>query len=480
MMKNIIIISLLLLISISLKAQDIPYEKLNELSSSMSSYQLSANEKSYDENGNKVTISFCESNFEILYSNKLATNSVYKSVNGKERMELVEDLNLSKVTAVKIISLEGAFCKYRLEFPENSATEQIYEDGNLTSTNKVSFIDLYSSHDKYGVYDKIVQMCELLKYKSEEKIAEASKDWSVAKGSNSVESYQNFLNKYPNSLYTIEVNDLLNYRKKVIQDENNRLEKIRLENLRIQEEKARLERERLAAIAEAAQLKAERNIGFFGFKIGYVQPTNEDSKKVSGAPSAGVSPYTTGQFGLKSGFSAGFTGNINLEFINKNLPSWIGVGIPVDFNVAMMQYSWDELSSETVVYEDAKYSLWGVASIGAGLSLTFHPAKSIFIDIIARPDFYGTFGGNYKANAIEGGNTVAIKTERESGSGGDSFGFGKTLGLNIRYSHIIFGIEVKSDIIDNAEFNRIEGGLSPIENKGLNLDNIQFTFGYIF
>ncbi|WDF46431.1 hypothetical protein PQ459_16200 [Chryseobacterium sp. KACC 21268] len=489
-MKNIIITSLLLLVSLAIKAQNVTYEKLDSLSTSITNYQLSANDKSYDENGNKVIVSFSESNFSIQYNSGLATNSVYKNVNGKERMELVEDLDLSKVTSIKIIPLEGSFCKYHLEFPENSATEQTYEDGNLIETAKVSSIDLYSAHDKYGVYDKIIQMCELLKKnKTEDKIADTSKDWSRARSENSVESYQNFINKYPNSLYSAETQNLLAYRKKAIQAETDRLEKVRLENLRIQEEKDRIERERLAAIAEAERLKVERNIAFFSFRVGYVTPTNADSKELSGTVSAVMNPgesqiYSTGKFGLKSGFSAGFTGIFNLEFINKNLPSWIGIGIPADFNVAMMQYSWDDLSSSDYNYEDAKYSLWGVASAGAGLSLSFHPAPRLFIDVFGRADYYGSFGGNYKANvkSVDGIGEFETKIERESGSGADSFGFAKTLGLNVRYTSFLLGIELKNDIVDNAKFSEKIGssGSLPIENKGLNLSYLQVTLGYIF
>lgn len=488
-MKNIIISSILFLASYTINGQDVTYEKLDSLSTSMTNYQLSANEKSYEENGNKITISFSESNFNILYNNKLAANSVYKNVNGKERMELVEDVDLSKVTSVTIIPLDGSFCKYRLGFPDNSLTEQTYEDGDLTATAKVSSLDLYSAHDKYKVFDRIIQMCELFRNKSQEKIDETSRDWLRARSGNSVESYQNFISRYPNSLYTSEAQNLLAYRKKAIQDENDRLEKIRLENLRIQEEKDRIERERLAAIAEAERLKAERNIAFFSFRAGYVMPTNADSKELAGTVSSVMNPgqtqvYSTGKFGLKSGFSAGFTGVFNLEFINKNLPSWIGIGIPADFNVAMMQYSWDDLPSSTYVYKDAKYSLWGVASAGAGLSLSFHPAPRLFIDVFGRADYYGTFGGNYnaKATTTDGVGNFDTKIERESGSGADSFGFAKTFGLNVRYTSFLLGIELKNDIIDNAKFNEKIGssGSLPLENNGLNLSYMQLTLGYIF
>lgn len=199
-----------------------------------------------------------------------------------------------------------------------------------------------------------------------------------------------------------------------------------------------------------------------------------------------ASPYTTGQFGLKPGFNAGLTGIINLEFINKNMPSWIGIGVPLDFNVAMMQYKWEEIrtnSTNNFVYQDAKYNFWGVASVGAGLSISFHPAKNTFIDIIARPDFYGTFGGNYRASATDGAGNFDLKIERGAGSSGDSFGWAKTIGLNVRYKRIAFGFELKDGIVDKAEFTeKIEnvGSYNTIKNAGLNLDYMQFTFGYIF
>jgi len=364
-------------------------------------------------------------------------------------------------------------------------------------------------------YDEIVKLCHTLKNEKDKNgkgynVTEMSADWNTAKVSNTVLSYQNFVNKYPLSLYSKETWILLDAKKKEIQEEADRLEKMRLEKLRIQQEaeqeKIRIENERLAKIAEEARIKAERNIGFFGFRIGYVMPTNEDSKKVLGNPISIISnpnyspgpvyplaaPYQKGQFGLKAGYNAGFTGVVNLEFINKNLPSWIGIGLPVDFNATLMQYSWEELGDNSgvnsIVYDDAKYGFWGIGSAGAGLSLSFHPAKKLFIDILVRADYYGTFGGDYKIDTTNGTNgpnsgVFKVKTQRES----ESFGLAKIIGINIRYKKIMLGFEMKKDIINEGEFiEKIDtapasnGQEYPIKNSGLNLDNMQFTLGYIF
>lgn len=493
-MRNIIMTSLLLFASLAVKAQDIPYEKLDAISQYISQRQFDANDKSYVENSKTIKVSFIKENFSVLYSNFLATNVVYKMRDGHEIMELAENIDLADVKSINIISENNNFFVYRLAFPPNHIQLQIYEDGKFRESKNASEINLYATGDKWTFYDEMVKLCETLQNKKNKNgynVTVMSKDWLEAKSKNTVTSYQTFWNKYPSSLYVAVTKTLLEAKKKEIQDEKDRLEKIRLEDIRIQEEKARLEKERLEKIAEAKRVKAERNIGFASIRAGYVIPSNENSKKVSGTPSVMLnssltSPYTTGQFGLKSGFNAGLTGIINLEFINKNMPSWIGIGIPVDLNVAMMPYKWEEIKTNSVnnfVFQDAKYNFWGVATVGAGLSISFHPSKKTFIDIIARPDFYGTFGGNYKASATDGSGNYSIKTQRGSGSSGDSFGWAKTAGLNVRYKRILVGFEVKDGIVDKAEFTeRIENlgaGTYSIKNAGLNLDYMQFTFGYI-
>ncbi len=486
-MKKIFTIAICLFVAVIANGQEVTFEKLDSVSNYISKKQFELNVKSYSENNKTTKISFSEENFTINYSDLLATASVYKMTNNIEMMELVENIDLSKVTAIKIISLNYDLQSYQLSFPNNSIELQVYEDGVLKEKRKVSEIYLYGNDSRTNLFNEIVQICHILKKKkkvsgSEYNNPQMSKDWYGAKLANTVTVYDAFLNKYPNSLYNGEINVLLNLKKKQIQEEKDRLEKIRLEKLRLEQEaekeRIRLENERLAKLAEIEA----RKIGFFGFRVGYVIPTDENSQKLSGSQGFGISPYETGQFGLKAGFNAGFTGVINLEFINKNLPEWIGLGIPIDFNIAMMQYNWDDLPADNInIYTAAKYSLRGIASVGAGLSLTFHPAKKLFIDVIARPDYYGNFGGNYKATATSGPNVNEINTERAGGEEGDSFGLAKAIGLNLRYKSIMFGFEMKTDIVDEAKFNRLQNGATiPVINNGLNLDNMQFTFGYIF
>lgn len=492
-MKSVFLAAALVLVSSAVKAQDVTYEKLDSVSQYINRMQLAANDKSYVANNQTIKVSFSRQNFRLFYNDFLATHVVYKSKDGGEIMELAEKIDLADVKTITLLSDYNRLYVYRLTFPASRIAVQVYEEGKFTGVKKVSEIDLYATGDKWAFYNEVVKLCETLqnrKNKNGYNVAVMSRDWLDAKARNTVTGYQTFCSKYPASLYIPVTKTLLEAQKKQLEEEKERLEKIRLENVRIQEEKDRQEKERLAIIAEAARVKAERNIGFFSVRAGYVIPTHEDSKKVSGTPSvilnsAAASPYTTGAFGLKPGFSVGLNGIINLEFINKNLPSWVGVGVPVDVTVAMMQYNWDAINTNTTnsyVYQNAKYGLWGAASAGAGLSVTFHPCKKTFIDIIARPDFYGTFGGNYKANATNGSGNFTIKTERGSGSTGDSFSWAKTIGLSVRYKKVLLGFELKDGIADKAEFTeRIENtGSYTIKNAGLNLNYMQFAFGYIF
>ena len=284
------------------------------------------------------------------------------------------------------------------------------------------------------------------------------------------------------------------------------LERRKKDKINAVEEVARLaeeERVRLAEIAEEARLKDLRNVGFAAFRVGYVTPTSEESQKLSavpiylanGLPHYGgeftpyANPYTKGQFGLETGFSAGFTGIINLEWLNKHMPSRIGFGIPLDMNFAMMKYSWEGLGTgagkNAFLYTDAKYGFWGVLSGGIGLSLTIRPAKRFYIDFIARPDFYLTTGGKYTVEGANGTRNYSIETVRDD----NSSGMGKTFGVNIRYKRIMLAFEMKQEIVEKENFTesvKVTESSGTTNNRydvkpsNLNLDYMQMTLGFVF
>lgn len=493
-MKSIVLF-IFITFSFAARAQKIPYEKIDLLSDEINRLQLTAEGLKYTEGNESYQTSFAVENFKVYYNDLLLTHSVYKKSGNKEVMELTENIDLSKVTAIRKLTSSNDIGRVLLEFPANSIKKQVYENGELIKTTSSNSIDVYAGKQLYDLYEKIVLLSHSLKKEKNNfsyNVEEVTTSWKVVKETNSLNSYQSFLKKHPNTLFESEVKNLVALKEREIQEEKDRLEKIRVEKekIRIAEEleRARIEQERLAAIAEEVRKKALRNIEFGSFRIGYVMPTDEMSKSLASDPSLTGSfsvPYRTGGFGLDHGLNAGFTGIVNLEFINRHTPSWIGIGLPMDLNFALMKYSWKplgkDMESYAFMYEDAKYGMWGVLSAGIGLSVTVHPAKSLFIDILARPDFYLTTGGKYTVEGEGGGVDYNVETKRTD----NSSGIGKTIGLNIRYKRIILGFEARQDIEDKAEWKeRIQSGssntLNVVLHPALNLDHMQMTIGYKF
>lgn len=520
-MKKITIAIIAITFCTIVSAQNIPYEKLEEFSTSISNLQSKANGLSYSDGSANYEISFPDENFQISFSNQLATNAVYKKLDDREFMELTENIDLSKVISVTILSTEKNVSQISLTFPANSLKTQIFEEGVLLETKELTTLVLFTNDEPQKLYGEIIKLCNYLKKEAgtfSYDVEELATIWETASNKNAISTLQSFRYKYMSTLY----DDQAKIKIKKLEDEElkekNRLTAVRVEKERIKaieeanrvrrenerlERLAEEERERLAQIAEVARLKDLRNVGFAAFRVGYVSPTSEESKKLGAVPiylanglphyggefSPYAHPYTKGQFGLETGFSAGFTGIANLEFLNKNMGSRIGFGLPMDINFAMMKYSWKDLAKDAgnnaFLYNDAKYGFWGVISGGIGLSLSIRPAKDFFIDFVARPDFYLTTGGKYEVNGTNGIRNYTIETSRNDNSSGIS----KTFGINIRFKKILLSFEMKQGIVEKEHF--IES-VKVTENSGatdtsynvtpsnLNLDYMQMTLGFVF
>jgi hypothetical protein len=522
-MKKIITLIILIQISLSLQAQKVPYEKLEELSTSISNLQNKANGLTYNEGSINYELSFPEENFQVSFSNQLATVSVYKKSGDREVMELTENIDLSEVISVKILSANNKISQISLIFPINSIKTQIFEEGVLLENKEMTTLVLYTNQEPLKLYAEIIKLCNYLKKETGTftyDVEELATIWETALNQNTISTLQSFYYKYISTLYDDQVNVKIKLLEAAELKEKNRLIAIKVENDRIKsieeanrikaenERLARLaeeERERLAQIAEEARLKDLRNVGFAAFRVGYVSPTSGESKKLIATPAyitnnifqahSGTefapysAPLTKGQVGLETGFSAGFNGIVNLEFINKSMPSRIGFGLPLDINFAMMKYSWEDLGTNAgknaFFYKDAKYGFFGVVSAGVGLSLSIRPAKGFFIDFIGRPDFYLTTGGKYEVEGKYGTKNYKIETTRNDNSAGIS----KTFGVNIRYKRVILGFEMKQGIEDKEQFSESvsleENGFTSnyeysVKPSNLNLDFMQMTLGIVF
>ena len=300
------------------------------------------------------------------------------------------------------------------------------------------------------------------------------------------------LKDFPNTYQEFEIlkkEEEEKLRRKEIEAENVRLKKIETENIilkKIEDEKIRIQEEK--------RLAELRDVSFGAFRFGFAKATDDDATRLSpysSNPNSSFSTqFETGQFGLKSGFCAGLTGINAIEAINKNISPRIGFGLYMDFNLTLLKYSWESLSttsgSASFLYTEAKYSPFVVVSVGLGPSFSIRPiGDHLFIDFYAHPDFYITAGGAYKVNTTYKGINYYIETGRYD----NSLGIGRALGINIRYKKLFFGLNWRNGIVDKVSFLELyritdnSGTYADsysIHTPGLNLSNRSVTFGVVF
>lgn len=140
-MKQLIII-LLLTIVFKSSAQNIPYEKLDSISASISKLQLQANNLTFNDGKDDYLLSFPENNFRILYSTGKAERSVYKKKGDTEYLYLTENIDLTKVDVFYHIRYPGAIGILRMSFP-NGIQTQIYINGKYTETKNEPYLTFY-------------------------------------------------------------------------------------------------------------------------------------------------------------------------------------------------------------------------------------------------------------------------------------------------------------------------------------------------
>ena len=115
MKKLSIIITLLYTVS-TLKAQNVPYEKLEKFSKEISKIQFDANGKTYNDVKTDYEISFPEENFRIFFNSQLATNVVYKKSNNKELMYLTENISLGRVVGFTSVIRDNNIIVWKIDF----------------------------------------------------------------------------------------------------------------------------------------------------------------------------------------------------------------------------------------------------------------------------------------------------------------------------------------------------------------------------
>ena len=167
---------LLCSLSVFATAQTIPYETLDSFSREISRLQATANEMTCTEDSTDVLLSFGENNFQVLSSDRLATNAVYKKSGGKEVLSITGNIDLSKIVSCRFIHTGGDVAVLRLVFGYDTLITTHFEDGIEKGKLVTNHVDLYvrlgknaksvtsqSKTNNWSLYNSIVYLGHMLK-----------------------------------------------------------------------------------------------------------------------------------------------------------------------------------------------------------------------------------------------------------------------------------------------------------------------------
>ena len=147
-MKNIIFTSILLLLSLTFKAQKkIPYEKLDSISAVISQYQSKSENLSYNDGKDTYKLSFPDNNFKFFFSTGKATKAVNKTKGDDDFLFLTENIDLTKASEIYNTLYAGSAGAYRLVFSEPVKT-QIYKNGEYIETKEENYLEFFFPRER--------------------------------------------------------------------------------------------------------------------------------------------------------------------------------------------------------------------------------------------------------------------------------------------------------------------------------------------
>ncbi|NEU09639.1 hypothetical protein GZH53_15030 [Flavihumibacter sp. R14] len=203
-----------LFFSIQVNAQT-SYTTIDSLIGRIKTLQAGAENLNYTEDGKTVQLSFSPDNFGVLIHNRLAYKSVYKSEGEKEIQEIIENIDLSKATALEIIE-RGNLGTVRMTFPPGHLKPMIFINGELQNAPEVTTLDFFckldaNSSNPEALYGLLVDLTSNFKQEtgriSSIKAQSVSSQWSALQKTvypESLNSYAAFLKENPGSIYAAE------------------------------------------------------------------------------------------------------------------------------------------------------------------------------------------------------------------------------------------------------------------------------------
>lgn len=153
-MKNITLFILLWIGSV-LDAQKISYEKLDSISVQISKFQLQSENLIYNISGTKYELGFPENNFQIFFSNNLATKVLNKKFEDKEFVSITENIDISQADKIYQVPSEGDLGIVRMDFPKGVNT-QIYTNGVYTTTVHENYLEFFYNRNNKDSRKKLL------------------------------------------------------------------------------------------------------------------------------------------------------------------------------------------------------------------------------------------------------------------------------------------------------------------------------------
>lgn len=207
--------------------QNVKYEELDAFTREISKLQAGS-EMLEDEKKN--SLSFSAESFKIWFKDLKATNAVYKIKDGKETLEVTENIDLSKVKHVKTVRNKSIGILEIHFIADYALKTDYYAEGKKIKSETVTVLKLYCNNNDLeqpgpdldllienvvGVSDQIKVHKGLLK---KEPSMELQKKWRVLVKTpfpESINAYNAFFKEHPKSVYATEAQSRYAYFKQL-------------------------------------------------------------------------------------------------------------------------------------------------------------------------------------------------------------------------------------------------------------------------
>lgn len=239
MNRHLSILLALLVLSLSSAAQT-SYHTLDSLAGIIRQNNNTVTGTLYSDKEDAYELSFPKDNFGIMASNRLAYHSVYKKKDGKELLYLTENIDLSKAERIELVApgKDRIVWMVRLWFPKGYLKTQVLDNGEPAGIPAPDYLEFYKYFDSkkldastprstwpmWTTVKTIGTLCYQFKIDNDQIAAEMVNiitdrfNELLDNKAEDLELQERFLSNFPNSLYSSEIRETYENRKKYVEE----------------------------------------------------------------------------------------------------------------------------------------------------------------------------------------------------------------------------------------------------------------------